>query len=123
MLEHYLQAGQRVLDLGAGSGILAIVAAKFGAASVFALDIADAAVQQARENIAFNGVQQIVWVEQGSLDTALQAMASGQASAADLVVANILAPILVKLPETRSYSLSCSPCWHSSGQYTSYTPV
>jgi ribosomal protein L11 methyltransferase len=97
VLEDYLHPGQSVLDLGTGSGILAIAAAKLGAAFVLALDIDVEAVQAARENTEINGVKHIVRVEQGSLDTMLQAMSDGQASAADVVVVNILAPVVVKL--------------------------
>ena len=49
--------GQRVLDYGCGSGILAIAAALFGATSVDAVDIDPAAVEAARANAAANGVQ------------------------------------------------------------------
>ncbi len=49
-------AGQRVLDYGCGSGILAIGAAKHGAAQVDAVDIDTAAVQSTRDNAAANGV-------------------------------------------------------------------
>jgi ribosomal protein L11 methyltransferase len=97
ILEDHLRPGQHVLDLGTGSGILAIAAARLGAASVFALDIAAEAVQVARENVAINVVPQIVRVEHGSLDSALHALSDGRASAADLVVVNILAPVIVEL--------------------------
>lgn len=50
-------AGQRVLDYGCGSGILAIGAALHGAAQVDAVDIDEAAVQSTRDNAAANGVQ------------------------------------------------------------------
>jgi ribosomal protein L11 methyltransferase len=56
LLESYARPTLRMLDLGTGSGILAIAAAKQGAASVLALDNDPVAVQAAAENIARNGV-------------------------------------------------------------------
>jgi ribosomal protein L11 methyltransferase len=66
-LEKYVRGGERVLDLGTGSGILAIAAVKLGAAACLATDIDPVAVEAARTNVAANGVQDIVQVEQGSL--------------------------------------------------------
>jgi len=66
-LERYLQPGDRVLDLGTGSGILAIAAAKLGAAMCLATDIDPVAVEAARANVAMNGARELVQVEQGSL--------------------------------------------------------
>ena len=48
--------GKRVLDMGSGTGVLAIVAAKLGAESVWAVEIDDMAEESVRENIALNGV-------------------------------------------------------------------
>ena len=80
-------AGQRVLDYGCGSGILAIGAAKFGAASVDAVDIDEAAVRSTEANAQANGVQ---------VAAGLPDRASGQYQ---LVLANILAtPLKVLAP-------------------------
>ena len=49
--------GKRVLDMGSGTGVLAIVAAKLGAESVLAVEIDDMAEESVRENIALNGVE------------------------------------------------------------------
>jgi ribosomal protein L11 methyltransferase len=79
--------GQRVLDYGCGSGILAIGAAKFGAASVDAVDIDEAAVRSTEANAQANGVQ---------LAAGLPDRASG---AYQTVLANILAtPLKVLAP-------------------------
>jgi ribosomal protein L11 methyltransferase len=79
--------GERVLDYGCGSGILAIGAAKFGAASVDAVDIDEAAVRATEENARANGVQ---------LSAGLPDRASGRYG---LVLANILAsPLKVLAP-------------------------
>ncbi len=53
-------AGKRVLDMGSGTGVLAILAAKMGAATVDAVDIDEWAYENSRENIALNGVEETV---------------------------------------------------------------
>ncbi len=91
-IETYLAPGQPLLDLGTGSGILAIAAAKLEAGPVLALDIDAEAVRAARENVAANGVAAAIRVERGSLAEVLAGQ-FGQA-AFPLVVANILATVL-----------------------------
>jgi len=88
-LEEHLKPGAKVLDLGTGSGILAIAAAKLGAGSVLALDNDPLAVKAARANVRSNGVQDIVTVELGSLDKATDEF--------ELVLVNILARVIVEL--------------------------
>lgn len=78
-------AGQRVLDYGCGSGILAIAAARFGAAVVDAVDIDPAAVQAAQANATANGVR---------IATGAPELATGQYGT---VLANILATPLKML--------------------------
>ena len=74
-LEETMQPGADVLDLGTGSAILALAAARLGAAGVLALDTDPQAVRAARENVRLNGLEAIVRVEEGTLDpsTALRA--------------------------------------------------
>jgi ribosomal protein L11 methyltransferase len=91
-LEDQVRPGQRVLDLGCGSGILAIAAAKLGASEVLALDVDPVAVWVARENIIANGVEARVRVEQGSLESALS-----EPLQFDLVLVNILAKVIVEM--------------------------
>lgn len=88
LLERYLRPGDRVLDVGAGSGILSIAACKLGAASVLATDIDPVAVRVATENVRMNAVQDAVQVEAGSVPT------SGMF---DLILANILADVVADL--------------------------
>lgn len=85
-LEETARGGERWLDWGTGSGILAIAAAFLGAGSVDALDNDPVAVEAARENVARNGVDAVARVERGDLP------ASGEY---DGIVANILAPPIV----------------------------
>ena len=66
-LEGRLRPGDAVLDLGTGSGILAVAAAKLGAGRVLALDVDPQAVKAARENAARNGVRDAVEVREGTL--------------------------------------------------------
>ncbi len=90
LLEETVRPGQRVFDLGCGSGILAIATLKLGAASALGADIDPEAERMTRENAAGNGVAEQLSFRLGSLETA----ASDQF---DLVTANILADVLVDL--------------------------
>ena len=66
-LDGLVEKGMRVMDVGTGSGILAIGAAKLGAVKVTALDVDPVAVEVARENVAANSVGEIVEVAEGTL--------------------------------------------------------
>ncbi len=93
-------AGATVLDVGCGSGVLAIAAARFGAARVEAIDISPAAVPTTRENARANRVDALVHVSTTPL-----AEVDG---VYDVVVANILAPTLVALADDLRRVLSPS---------------
>lgn len=103
-LEGRLGAGVRVLDLGTGSGILAIAAAKLGAAKVLALDIDPIAVESAQKNVMANRVGDIVSVRCGSLEVLAPrfevqgppTLDSGPQTF-DLIMVNILAEVIVAL--------------------------
>lgn len=92
-IERHLPSGATVLDLGTGTGILAIAAARLGAERVLAVDSDAEAVRVARQNLARNDVASSVRVETGSLPQ----VRSGHwnLAQADLVVANILAHVIV----------------------------
>ncbi len=68
MLERLLRPGMTVLDVGTGSGILAIAALKLGAASAAGLDVEEESVENAAENAGLNGVSDRFEVRLGSLD-------------------------------------------------------
>lgn len=85
-LERLMRGGERVLDYGCGSGILAIAAAKLGASAIDAVDIDPQAVEVTRANARANGVKVAASLPEG--------LAPGRY---DLVVANILAKPLVDL--------------------------
>jgi ribosomal protein L11 methyltransferase len=88
LLEKYLQGGERVLDAGCGSGILAIAAAQLGAQSVVAVDLDDLAVSVARENIIINDLDDRIKVVEAN---ALEVMSE---QPADIILANLTADIL-----------------------------
>jgi ribosomal protein L11 methyltransferase len=89
VLEGRVRPGATVLDLGTGSGILAIAAAKLGAGHVLALDSDPVAVETARGNVLANGVQGTVRVAPGSLAQVSESY--------DLVVVNILARVITDM--------------------------
>ncbi len=105
-LEDTVRPGQVVLDVGTGSGILSIAAARLGAARVLALDTDPLAVQIARENVALNRVEDVVQVEVGTVQisnsksqiTNQQSPISNlQSLPSHLIVANILAENIMEL--------------------------
>ena len=88
-LEDLVQPGMRVLDLGTGTGILALVAAKLGAADILAVDTDVNAVAIARRNARANAVVHQIRVLHGSLAEVGEPY--------DLVVANILAHVIIDM--------------------------
>lgn len=90
LLERYTQPGVKMLDVGCGTAILAICAAKLGAASCAAYDIDPVAVKVARENVRDNDCDALVRVDQSDL---LHAVPKGEKFG--LVTANIVADIIL----------------------------
>ena len=93
-LEEVVAPGVTVVDVGTGSGILAIAAALLGAGSVVAVDIDPQAVEAARQNCRRNGVDDRVWVAAGSAGSARALLAGRRAQ---VVVANILADVIAEM--------------------------
>ena len=97
-LEELVQPGMAVLDVGTGSGVLAIVAAKLGATSIVATDIDPLAIDATQDNAARNEVSfgegGVLTIQQGSIP-------ADQSGRYPVVVANILAEILVGLFDGR----------------------
>lgn len=103
-LDTHIHGGERVLDLGCGSGILSIAALRLGAESAFACDIDEKCVDVAYENAALSGIGKDRYtVRWGDVltDAALrQEMGAGY----DIVVANIVADVIMGLsPHVRPF--------------------
>jgi len=94
-IEDSIRAGEPVIDLGCGSGILSIAALKAGASWALAVDIDEQAVSAAQANARINAVESKVEADQGSLADILAGKYSLRQ--APLVLANILAPVLIRL--------------------------
>lgn len=108
-LEELVRPGMRVLDLGCGSGILAIAAAKLGAGGVLALDIDPQAVKAATENVAANRVGALVEAREGTLSN------DKPAGPFDLIVANISGLALERLAPALARSLAAGGLLITSG--------
>jgi len=99
VLEDQRTSGATVIDVGTGSGILAIAAAKLGAASVLAIDTDPVAVAVARENVAYNQVANRVQIDAGDL-------LAGVMLQANLIIANLTAEIHFQFLPTASSALA-----------------
>ncbi len=88
-LERLIRPGYLVYDIGAGSGILSLAAAKLGAARVVACDLDPVAVQVAQENVVRNGLTRRISVQKGPID--------GIHGKADLIVANIITDVIIDI--------------------------
>ena len=92
LAEQYVKPGDRVIDVGTGTGILAIAAAYMGARDVLAIDIDPVAVRVARDNIVLNGLADKITAREGDLLEAVDEVA-------DVVIANIIADVICMLAE------------------------
>lgn len=99
LIEKYLVPGQRMLDVGTGSGILAICASKLGAGECFAYDIDPVAVRVARENCKDNGCDNITCDVSDLLSSV-----DVSGGLYDFAVANIVADIIIRMaPDIGAY--------------------
>lgn len=90
LIEKYVRPGQRVIDIGTGTGILAIAAAHMGAREVLATDLDAVAVRVAAQNAGINGFGEVITARCGDLLDVVDV--SG-----DVVIANIIADVIVML--------------------------
>lgn len=89
-MEKLVRPGMTVFDIGTGSGVLAITAAKLGAGAVTAVDYDSTALRVARENIAQNGLADAITLKESDI-------LRNVTGRADVVTANIIADIIIRL--------------------------
>jgi ribosomal protein L11 methyltransferase len=92
LLEKYLKKDTNVLDVGSGTGILAITAVKLGAAKAVAVDLDEICLDNCRENCVLNGVESSVEVLTGEIDDVKE-------KEFDLILANIQKKVLLEIAE------------------------
>lgn len=91
-LEEQIAGGERVYDIGCGSGILSIAAAKLGAGDVIGVDFDPVAVDAAKQNVALNHLSDQIKIDEGDLLDVVP-----RENPADIIVANILAEVVIRL--------------------------
>ncbi len=97
-MKKYLKEGQSLLDVGCGSGILAIIGKLLGAGETLAIDVDPHATEAAGENAAVNGIKaEDLQILTGDLITDEAFRKSCGEEKYDLVLANILADIIIPL--------------------------
>ncbi|MBF1158247.1 MAG: 50S ribosomal protein L11 methyltransferase, partial [[Eubacterium] sulci] len=111
MIEKYMSDGYKVLDVGSGSGILSIAAAKLGASDVLGIDIDEDAVRVSNENYELNGVSDRAKAIVGDLTV-------GVDYKANIVVANLLADIVMRLSKDVTRHLEEKGIFITSGILT-----
>lgn len=107
-LEDYVQQGMHAIDVGCGSGVLSIAAAKLGAESILALDLDDLAVKTTSINSKLNKVSGKIKAKQNNL-------LEGINDQADLIVSNILAEIIVRFVDDAYALLKSGGTFITSG--------
>lgn len=115
-LEGHVTPGDRVLDVGTGTGILALAAARWGAARVLALDERADAVQIARENVTRNGLETCVTVQEGR-------GVPNNAGLFDLIAHNIRADVIEEMAGPLAQSLRPGGQLIGSGFVASHEPA
>ena len=108
LLEKYITPQDTVLDVGCGSGILAITAALLGANKIIGCDIYEVAVKVAGENAALNGVQDRIAFHQGDLTSQVE-------GSFQIICANIVADVIIRLSEDAGRYLAKDGIFITSG--------
>lgn len=119
-LEGVIQQGDEVIDVGTGSGILAIGASKLGASRVLALDLDPVAVSSALENTRLNGLEDRITVVESDLLSVLKQEAGEELRVTlpvRVVVANILAEIILLFIDDVYQALQPGGYYIASGIY------
>jgi ribosomal protein L11 methyltransferase len=92
LLEKYVTKGMKVLDVGSGTGILAIAAVKLGALTVVAVDFDEICLENCKENCELNGVSNSVEIITGEIDDVKE-------NNFDLILANIQKNVLLEIAD------------------------
>lgn len=108
LLEKYITPQDTVLDVGCGSGILAITAVLLGANKIIGCDIDEVAVKVAGENAALNGVQDRIAFHQGDLTSQVE-------GSFQIICANIVADVIIRLSEDAGRYLAKDGIFITSG--------
>lgn len=116
MLEKYMKKGEKVLDVGCGSGVLSIAASLLGASECLGVDIDPVAVEVSKENIELNHVENISRAEYGDLTKGIDFVA-------DTVVANLMADLVIMLSEDVARCMKSGGYYISSGILVEKIPV
>ncbi|WP_269477060.1 50S ribosomal protein L11 methyltransferase [Hominibacterium faecale] len=111
LIEKYLKEGQSLMDIGCGSGILSIAAAKLGSGPVLGVEIDPDAARTAEENVKANHVDDKVTVKIGDLTKDVD-------QKTDLIAANLIAPLIIELSQAAFDHLSDGGVFISSGILT-----
>ncbi|MBE3583253.1 MAG: tRNA (N(6)-L-threonylcarbamoyladenosine(37)-C(2))-methylthiotransferase MtaB [Limnochordaceae bacterium] len=106
---------ESLIDVGCGSGILAVAARKLGVRHVWAVDVDPVAVAACQENLERNGVAGGVEVLSGSWEVLRSPLAKASQGRADVVVANILAEVIVPLTRDLHWLLKPEGIFIGSG--------
>lgn len=101
LMQEVIREGDHVADLGSGSAVLAIAAAKLGAAKVAAIEVDHDAIENAEENVIRNGVKEQVTVIEGDAGILLPLIAPVR-----VVTANIISSVLIDLLPVMATALS-----------------
>ncbi|WP_100406743.1 50S ribosomal protein L11 methyltransferase [Bacillus solitudinis] len=107
-LEKVLSGGEHVIDVGTGSGVLSIAAAKLGAKQVLALDLDEVAVKSALMNVKVNHAEDVISVKQNNLLEHIE-------GPYDVAVANILAEVIVQFVQDAAAILKPGGKYITSG--------
>lgn len=108
LIERYVKKGDSAIDIGCGTGILSVIAAKMGAKGITAVDIDELAVKITKENCRINGVDNIVNAYTGVLQDIDQVKT-------DIVFANIIANVIIDLADTLRYYIKEGGYFITSG--------
>lgn len=107
-LEKYVSTGDKVIDVGCGSGVLSIVSAKLGAKSVLSLDLDPLAIKSTSYNAQLNGIENKLTIKNNDL-------LKGIDKQVNIIVSNILADIIILFPQDAYDTLEDKGIFITSG--------